>query len=434
MLFLSNALLQLMGFVYRMALTKNAGASALGLNSLVMQLYSIIVSVCISGLNVAVSTLAARLDKNGIAPLARLALFAYTALWFLMAAPFFILRNSISVRVLGDAGSSATITVMLVCIFMTGIENMLKSLHFGTGNVLPCAVSELTEQGVRFLLVTLLLKKLSHDTDTETVLYIMLGMTLSELVSVSFLSVSFLRKFPRGDGGGSVKLKDIAGVAFPATMTSVASTVFASAGSLLLPAALVSFGMTRNDALSIIGVMNTVYVPITMLPMALVGAVASVVMPEISMRRAKGNPVDVLIKKAFLAAAGFSAGLLTLLYCFSGVITNTFFGLEPDRKLLFLLTVKAFIICCQVISVAVLNGLLKQRTVLLFAVTGEAYQLAMILLLVPRLGILGCALGMIIGEALRLICNLFAVNSGKMGKDVVESDKRLRKRLLWLKR
>lgn len=62
---LSNIALQALGFVYRMMLTDCAGTTALGLQSLVMQIYSIAVSVCISGLNVAVITVAARLNAAG---------------------------------------------------------------------------------------------------------------------------------------------------------------------------------------------------------------------------------------------------------------------------------------------------------------------------------------------------------------------------------
>ena len=41
---LSNMVLQAIGFLYRMMLTKLAGTEAMGLNSLIMQIYSIAVS------------------------------------------------------------------------------------------------------------------------------------------------------------------------------------------------------------------------------------------------------------------------------------------------------------------------------------------------------------------------------------------------------
>ena len=411
MLFCSNAILQLMGFVYRVILSRYAGAAALGLNSLVMQLYGIMVSVCISGLGTAVSALSARLERDRISALLKTALAVYAALWTAMALPVFFLGGVISAGVLGNIGLKRTLYLMLFCIFMTGVENILKSVHMGTRHVKPCAASELLEQGVRFSLVTLLLKHAADGTDDGTVFLIMLGMTLSEFVSVGFLSVSFFRSFGFRGFGKREKLMvgELSRIAFPATLTSVSSTVFASAGSLLLPNALVSSGMEYGAALAEIGVMNTVSVPITMLPMALIGAVSAVIMPEISKAQVSGKDPKPFIVKVFAVTAAFGAASLTVLSVFSGRIAELFFSRSIDVGLFVLFAVKAFIIFLQIVSIAVLNGLMHQKKVLVFAVTGEAYQLALILLLSPVLGMRGYCAGMIAGELLRLVLNLFAI-------------------------
>ena len=119
---LSNIALQALGFVYRMMLTDCAGTTALGLQSLVMQIYSIAVSVCISGLNVAVITVAARLNAaggRGIRTLTRCALLAFCVLFLLSAVPSVILRRSIALRLIGDCKTEGAIPLVLICIFLT---------------------------------------------------------------------------------------------------------------------------------------------------------------------------------------------------------------------------------------------------------------------------------------------------------------------------
>lgn len=146
---LSNIALQALGFVYRMMLTDCAGTTALGLQSLVMQIYSIAVSVCISGLNVAVITVAARLNAaggRGIRTLTRCALLAFCVLFLLSAVPSFILRRSIALRLIGDCKTEGAIPLVLICIFLTGTENILKSVHIAAGRVRTTAFSEITEQ------------------------------------------------------------------------------------------------------------------------------------------------------------------------------------------------------------------------------------------------------------------------------------------------
>lgn len=411
MLFCSNAILQIMGFAYRIALSRTAMDSALGLNSLVMQVYQMIVSVCISGLNIAVAGFAAKLDSPSMARLFKSSFIIFTFLWLLMAVPLMIAGEGFCKTALGNGRVYPTVCIMLVCIFMTGVENILKSIHIGTKNVRQCAVSELCEQAARFLLVINLLKGLTDKSDENTVFYIMLGMVFSEFVSVGFLLTSFGRKFGLKDKGSKkgLYIREITDVGFPATLTAVASTFFASIGSLILPNALMRYGLTYNGALAQIGEMNTVCVPITMLPMAFVGALSAVLMPEIrGIVERNGSPWR-LIRRAFsfVTVAGAVASLL--LFVFYRSISQGMFGRSPDHALMGILIIKGMVIYLQVTSIAVLNGLLKQRTVLVFAVLGELYQLILIMLTVPVLGINGYAASMVVGEALRLACNMLSV-------------------------
>ena len=430
MLFFSNAILSAMGFAYRMALTREAGAAALGLNSLVMQIYGMVVSVCISGLNVAVSALAARSRRDETGVLLRSALIVYSGLWVSAAVPVMLFRVRLCASVLGDEKLEQTLVLMLFCIFMTGLENVLKSVHFGTGNVGRCAASELTEQAVRFVLVIILLRNVFRPDDSRTVFLITLGMTLSEFVSVSFLSVSYLSIFGFAKGGSKkLCLQSIVRTAFPATLTSAASTAFASVASLVLPSSLEAFGMDRASALAEIGIMNTAAVPLTMLPMTFVGAAAAVIMPEISLAVSRNESPIPFIKQTLFSTALVGGVSFILLAVFGESISKALFRNSQDNTVFILLSVKALIIYFQVVSVAVLNGMMKQKTVLLFAVAGEAYQLLLILLLAPVLGMIGYAAGMIIGELARLALNLTAVsvyanNSGFYGRDMLKSGKK----------
>lgn len=428
MLFGSNLVLQLMGFAYRMALSRCAGAYALGLNSLVMQIYGIVVSVCISGVNVAVSALAARTEDEKLGSLTKTALIVFACLWALAALPAALFVKSIESSVFRETGIAKTLLLMLLCIFMTGTENVLKSLHLGKGRAGSCAVSELLEQGVRFSLVIWLLKKFVTESDPQKVFMIMLGMTASEFISVSFLSVSYRISFGKRTvkSNDPLPIRKVLSIAFPAALTAVSSTAFSSVGSLVLPKLLADFGSNREAAVSTIGIFNTVCVPVTMLPMAFAGAASAVLMPEISAMTEKGIPSGKLIGKAMTATASVCGVSSLILLLFSDGITQTLFGIKTDKTVFVLLSVRAAAVFLQIVSSAALNGMMLQKRVLVYAIAGEAYQLVMILLLTPVLGIRGCSLGMAIGELLRLFLNSSEIarslkNCGFYSRDMVKS-------------
>ena len=81
------------------------------------------------------------------------------------------------------------------------------------------------------------------------------------------------------------------------------------------------------------------------------------------------------------------------------------FGLVPTRESFRLLTLFAGIIYLQIVTTSILNGLMKQRTVLGLAIFGESLQLVLILLLAarPTLHIYGYLIAKCIGEGLRLL-------------------------------
>lgn len=407
MLFCSNAILQIMGFIYRMALSRLAGAYVLGVNSLVMQIYGLMVSVCISGLSVAVTAISARLEEDEIGSLLITALISYAALWTLAALPAALLGRVIERSVIKEPGIFKTLLIMLFCIFMTGVENVLKSIHLGRGRTASCAASEMIEQGVRFALVILLLRNAFENDSSDKVFLIMLGMTLSEFVSVSFLSVSYYKLFRTNRKSKKLRFlfRETARIAFPAALTAVSSNAFASFGSLLLPGLLTGYGLIREDAINGIGVLNTVCVPVTMLPMALAGAYAAVIMPEISKMTDRGVYPRKLIRTSFLTVFAFGAFFSILIFLFSDRITTTLFAKTADRTVFAILSLKANVIFAQVLSVAVLNGLMLQKRILLFTILGEAYQLVLVLLLTPALGLNGYCAAMAAGEFIRLALN-----------------------------
>ena len=414
---LSNISLQVLGFLYRMMLARLAGSEALGLQSLVMQVYAIMVSVCISGMNVAVITsvsgLPPREREAGVRRIARGAFLLFLLLFLAMALPLFVLRGSITRRLIGDPAAGVSIVLVLGCILLTGAENILKSIHIASGRIPRTAISELLEQSVRFLLVFLLLKSSRSAEDHTSVALITAGMLGSEFVSVSFLSVSYKKLFT----GGSVpkpRRKDVsAGVSalvrvlVPAALTSISGTVFASASALLLPGRLALSGYTRQQALAAIGALNAVAMPLVMLPMTFVGAVSVAIMPEITGADSKGDfsRTALLVKRSIVSAAAAVLFINLPALPFLGRAAGALFGLVPTRESFRLLTLFAGIIYLQIVTTSILNGLMKQRTVLGLAIFGESLQLVLILLLAARPGlhIYGYLIAKCIGEGLRLL-------------------------------
>lgn len=424
MLTASNLALQLIWFVYRMIISRLAGTETLGLQSLVMQLYSIAVSVCITGLNVAVVTIASRISadkQNAAAGIRRLrnnAVRLFLVLFILIALPMFVLRGEVASKLLGEADAAPSVVLVLCCIFMTGLEHILKSIHIAVGRVSRTAASELAEQSIRCFFAFILLKNVSTDSNGTRSALIMLAMFISEFFSVGYLSASFNKLFPKstvssGVGGREASIPGILTVLMPAALTGIAGTIFTSAAALLLPGRLEAAGFTRAGALSSVGILNSVALPLTELPLALVGAAATVLLPAVSCCASKGDNLSIrkLAKYSYLLSALTFLLINMPALSFLQKAAERLFFVRPTRICFILLTLKIGINYLLIVSTAVLNGTMQQKKVLLFAVTGEALQLILIFILssVRSLHIYGFIIAGCIGEAVRMMLSLIYV-------------------------
>lgn len=418
----SNLVLQIIGFIYRMMLTRLVGTEAMGLNSLVMQIYSVAVSVCIPGMSIAIITLCGRLSSSGtytVKRLVRMAFMVYLLLFICIAAPIILLRETIAEVLIGEREVAVTLLLLPICIFLTGIENLFKAIHIGTGKASITAVSELIEQSARFVFVLILLKNVSNSSNASSVTVIMLGMVLSELFSVGALAGSYRREYCtveincKPNMTSNITIYDYLIILIPATLTGIASNAFESASSLLLPSRLLLAGYSRNAALSTIGVLSGVATPLVTMPFCFVMASNNVRLPEISAAFCSNDEVEFkkLISSSFTAAA-IAVLLINLpLLPFLQKLSKYFFGITPNQVIINLLSFKTAIIYFQVTSVMVLNAMMKQGLVLAFALIGEFIQLVLIYVLSanPFLHIYGYVIAMILGECLRLIFNLLAI-------------------------
>ena len=192
---------QVVGFVYRMLLSRLIGAETMGLYQLVMPVYSVLMSVTAVGLTVAVSTLSARYhaleDDGTVKTVLRRALSGF----FLLAVPLGMavaaLSDPISVYLLGDARTRLGVVLLAPCVLLTGVENLHKHCFYGIGRVRPPAAVETAEQIIRAVVVLGLLIALLPRSAEETVGIIVLGMVLCEVFSACTLTLLFQRYWKR---------------------------------------------------------------------------------------------------------------------------------------------------------------------------------------------------------------------------------------------
>lgn len=325
--------LQVMGFVYRIALSRLIGAEGMGVYGIVMPFYSVINSFAISGLALAVTKESAK-NKGDVRRYIKAGKNLFFMLFLLCAGTVVLFRGAIAEKLLGDVRTAPALLMLLPCLFLTGIENIYKAYFQGSKNIVPALVSELAEQAVRIAAVVVILSAVPQRGAQTSVMLIVAGMIISELFSSVFLSAIFRFSAPApplspesGIAVGTAVFK----AAMPVSLAALLNNIIAGANAVILPRRLIGAGMEKAEALSEFGILTGMTIPFLMMPAALIFPITSVMVPRLARAvfENRGDTVKRKCAKAFHVTGIISGGAACLMLTLGGDIAPALYG-EPE--------------------------------------------------------------------------------------------------------
>lgn len=413
-----NIALQALGFVYRVMLSRFAGAEGLGMYRLANSVYLVLHTGCLSGVTMACSRLSAACEATGekhkTGAVLRLAFSVFFTLAFVSAAVLLLCGDRVADGILGDPRAAQAFPFMLLCLMLTGIENILKALFIGLECVQYTAISETGEQLVRIAAVGMLLYTVGGSDCGTMAKLIFAGMAVSEVFSVLLLSFLFRRE--RGELHrtsskiDTVLARQFAAIAVPLSLSALATNLLSAAGSVILPRRLMVAGLEAEQALAALGTLSGMALPLMLLPAALVGSVGTALLPVVTAAHATGNRARV---RALVGRAVMTTGLIGI------PATAVLIPLAPSLSLLLFaqpLTLRyaaltgaaAIAMYYQMMTTGLLNALGLQTRSVLTAVLAECAQLVLVFRWCarPTLGIYGYLLALLLSGAGAALLNL----------------------------
>lgn len=407
---------QVVGFFYRIALSRLIGAELMGLYQLIMPVYAVLSSLTASGLTVAVSALSARYgarhDLAAIRQVRRVSLRLFFTLLAPLGLATVLLSDPISVYLLGDARTRLGLCLLVPCLALTGVENLQKHSFFGVGRVAPPALCEMAEQVIRAGAVLGLLLVFLPQNGERTVGLIVLGMCLCEVFSACALTLLFRRCMGRGGGERPETpglRREILRIALPVGGTALLGNLMGSANAVLIPRLLVKGGATVSQAMSAFGVINGMTLPMLLMPSAFVGALGLMLVPKLAQAVAlkrTGEARDQLgrVMGATSLLILPAMALLTVVGPSLGVIL---FRDARAGERIFPLAVGVALSCYQAVLGSALNGLGKQSAAAGNMLLSDGVQLAFTWFLVgnPRIGLGGYVTGLWVSSLVGAVLN-----------------------------
>lgn len=409
---------QVLGFFYRIALSRLIGAEVMGLYQLIMPVYSVLLSIAAVGLTTAVSTLTAEYHAlhrpAAIHQALRRCLLVFLLLVLPLGAVVIFASDAISVYLLGDARTQLGLILLIPCLLLTGVENLHKHTFYGSGNVRPPAFTELCEQVIRAAAVLGLLILFLPQTPERTVGLIVAGMVVCEVFSAVTLVILFRRHMGRrpAPDGPAASWKRIASIAVPVGFTALLGNLMGSVNSVLIPQRLVVGGMDVSEAMSAFGVLCGMTIPLLNMPTALIGAMCLVMVPKLAESAALNDRKTIRrrLDRALLSTSVLMMPATALLVVMGPTLGSLLFGDPRVGDHMLPLAVGLLISCYQSVLACALNGVGRQGAAARNALICDAVQLAFtwFTVAIPGVGLKGYVAGFLISSVVGLGLNVIS--------------------------
>ena len=402
-----------MGFLYRVILSRKLGAEGMGHYYITLSVFSVFLSVAVSGIPGSVSRLSIKYraqgqeqKERGVITAGILSVLIYGTVICLL---FVLFRKHLGF-LFTDPRCVSLLLILSPGLIFCSVYAVLRAKFWGNSRFTAFAVVELVEE---ILLVALggIFLLFAKDSFTGARL-ITLALTLASLCSFA-MAIALFQK-----NGGKLQspkgtFRPLFSSALPVTGMRVASSLTASLVAVVFPLRLIAKGLSKETAVSLYAVASAMAAPLLFAPCTVIGSISLVLVPKLSGEyygRKEGQFTKTL--STALNAAVLLAFLLFPLLALGGkdlcllLYKNAQAGALVQRFALLVLPMTL-----ALMSMSILNSMGREKVCMAFSVAGNVCMLFCALVLPPYLGENALFLGYFLDYGVTALLNLIYLHT-----------------------
>ena len=188
------------------------------------------------------------------------------------------------------------------------------------------------------------------------------------------------------------------------SLTSIKLTIslLHSVESIFIPASLVKYGYTMNEALSVYGIYSGMAMPFIMFPATITMAISTMLLPAVSKAHSSGNKKQIkkLIRRTsyFCLVTGMAATVFFLL--FGNICASLFFHNEVAGRYLTVMSFLCPFLYLNMTYSSILNGLGKPHMTFVITVVCTLIKILSLMFFVPKYGMIAYIAASLVAESL----------------------------------
>lgn len=417
MLTLTGMFSRLIGFFYRIYLSKTFGEEGMGLYQLLGPVLALTFSLCGAGIQTSISKyVAGKCD-----PLTQNAQSKRDSLVFLFAGilqagtlsaicSFVLYKNSnwIATNFLLEPRCASMLRILALSIPFSALHACGNGYFYGISKTSVPSTTQLVEQFGRFscvFIASYFAQKLDMDLHINVaVVGLVFGEAIATLVSLSIvvresaLTKTYSIKH-------ALRLQErpaflLAKMALPLSTSRIVVNLLQSVEAVYIPNRLQTYGYTNSEALSIYGVLTGMAMPLIFFPSALSNSLSVLLLPLVARAQEEKNleKLKRITHTAILFSSCFGIFCTIFFLCISDFAGKHMFDSPLASNFIATLSfICPFLYLSSTMS-SILHGLGKTGITFILNVMALSIRLIFVFVFVPKYGIQGYLWGLLISH------------------------------------
>lgn len=380
-------------------ISRTVGAEGVGLNALVLTVYSFAVTFATSGISLTVTRLSASAigeDREGdISRILRAA--ALYALVFSGAASITLasLAGFVGRTIIRDVRVIPSMQVLATSLIPAALSSVISGYFVGVRRVSRNAAVGVLGQLMRVGLTVALLSAFAHRGVGAALTALAIGASLSELLCLIAAAVLFVvdRHHRRNaiDKRDGVEIRAVASMAFPLGISAYIRSALVAAEHSLIPRRLARHGEDNSSAMASYGYLHGMALPLILYPLTPLTSFSGLLVPEFAEASAAGahGRMRSLASEAVNTTLSYAMAVAVLVAFFAEELGYAVYGSLDAGYYIGMLAPVVPIMYLDHVADSILKGIGEHIYSMWVNIADAALSVVLVYFLIPVMGISG---------------------------------------------
>lgn len=273
-----------LGFIFKIYLTKIMSTTELGIYNLTLSIYMVIITLVGASIPLTISKITAHNKTNSIETETKYSVTSsliMTTLFSIFLSILLVISKPLISLIIGNNLGYTIILTLIPSILFTALYSQIRGYLWGIENYFAVSIVELVEQILRiaFCIIFSLTGWIKSPI-------LSVGISLSIACGISCL-YGFVLYF-KNNGRFKFKngyCKNIIKSTLPLTLVRLCGSLLQPLIAIIIPLKLCALGMSKDLALSELGVIMGMTMPLLSIPSTIIGALCMILIPRINMSK-----------------------------------------------------------------------------------------------------------------------------------------------------